>query len=93
MPSCRTPACGSSQAKGDLDGKKVRLARLRGTPGLAEGKVVEAEREVTDSEDKVRARCKVWTRSCESAGLTEAVPRRSGPFHQAGVRHDCLSHD
>ncbi|GAX81957.1 hypothetical protein CEUSTIGMA_g9385.t1 [Chlamydomonas eustigma] len=40
-------------AKGDLDSKKLRLARLRATPGLSEGKVVEAERETMDAEEKV----------------------------------------
>jgi len=42
------------QAKGDLDGKKVKLAKLRGTPGLKDEKIVEAEREVSDADTKVR---------------------------------------
>ncbi len=33
----------------------MRLARLRGTPGLAEAKVNEAEKEVSDAEEKVGA--------------------------------------
>lgn len=45
------------QAKGDLDGKKVRLAKLRGTPGLKEERMTEAEREVVEAEEKVRC-CK-----------------------------------
>lgn len=42
------------QVKGDLDGKKVKLAKLRGTPGLQEARIAEAERDVTEAEDKVR---------------------------------------
>ena len=38
------------------------MARLRGTPGLAEAKVSEAEREVDDAEEKV------WSSMC--GGLT-----------------------
>lgn len=32
----------------------MRLAKLRGTPGLKEDKISEAEREVTEAEQKVR---------------------------------------
>mmetsp|Transcript_21494 Transcript_21494/g.59509 ORF Transcript_21494/g.59509 Transcript_21494/m.59509 type:complete len:451 (+) Transcript_21494:211-1563(+) len=44
-----------TQAKSDLDGRKVKLAKLRGTPGLKEEKITEAEREVEDGEARVRA--------------------------------------
>lgn len=54
------------QAKGDLDGKKVRLAKLRGTPGLKEEKISEAEREVVEAEQKVRKLRGSWV---EGAGL------------------------
>ncbi len=54
-PSCILPhLCDFPQAKGDLDGKKLRLARLRGTPGLPEVKVSEAERETAEAEERVR---------------------------------------
>lgn len=41
-------------AKHDLDTKKVRYAKLRGTPGSASDKLLEAERDVTEAEGRVR---------------------------------------
>ncbi|GFR51023.1 hypothetical protein Agub_g13350 [Astrephomene gubernaculifera] len=43
-----------SQAKSDLDSKKVRLARLRGTPGLKEDKIAETERDVNEADQRLR---------------------------------------
>lgn len=43
-----------SQAKSDLDSKKVRLAKLRGTPGHKEDKVAEAERDVNEADQRLR---------------------------------------
>ncbi|KXZ44879.1 hypothetical protein GPECTOR_61g832 [Gonium pectorale] len=43
-----------SQAKSDLDNKKVRLAKLRGTPGLKEDKIAETEREVNEADQRLR---------------------------------------
>ncbi|KAL6765438.1 subunit of retromer complex [Haematococcus lacustris] len=39
-----------AQAKSELDGRKVRLAKLRGTPGLKEEKISDAERDVAEGE-------------------------------------------
>ncbi|GBF87488.1 sorting nexin [Raphidocelis subcapitata] len=41
-------------AKHDLDSKKVRYAKLRGTPGSPSDKLLEAERDVTEAEARVR---------------------------------------
>ncbi|PNW82491.1 hypothetical protein CHLRE_06g281050v5 [Chlamydomonas reinhardtii] len=43
-----------SQAKSDLDSKKVRLAKLRGTPGLKEDKIAETERDVNEADQRLR---------------------------------------
>lgn len=43
------------QAKSDLDGKKVRLAKLRGTPGLKEEKIAEAERDVNEADQRLQS--------------------------------------
>ncbi len=43
-----------SQAKSDLDSKKVRLAKLRGTPGLKEDKIAETERDVNEADQRQR---------------------------------------
>lgn len=50
-PVCR--GCGACQAKGDFETKKIRLAKLRGTPGLVEAKLSEAERDVNVAEQQV----------------------------------------
>jgi sorting nexin-1/2 len=42
------------QAKGDFETKKIRLAKLRGTPGLKEDKLTEAERDVNVADQQVR---------------------------------------
>lgn len=47
-------------ARGDLEAKKVKLARLRSTPGAGADKAAEAEREVAEAERRVteaRERC------------------------------------
>jgi hypothetical protein len=44
----------TAAAKHDLDAKKVRYAKLRGTPGSASDKLLEAERDVADAEGRVR---------------------------------------
>lgn len=58
MPPYRTsrclPAVCPLQAKSDLDSKKVRLAKLRGTPGHKEDKVAEAERDVNEADQRLR---------------------------------------
>ena len=43
------------QAKSDLDSKKVRLAKLRGTPGLKEDKIAEAERDVNEADQRLQS--------------------------------------
>lgn len=43
------------QAKSDLDSKKVKLAKLRGTPGLKEDKIAEAERDVNEADQRLRS--------------------------------------
>ncbi|PNH00419.1 Sorting nexin 1, partial [Tetrabaena socialis] len=43
-----------SLAKSDLDLKKVRLAKLRGTPGLKEDKIAETERDVNEADQRLR---------------------------------------
>ncbi len=42
-----------AQAKSDLEGRKVKLAKVRGTPGLKEEKISEAEHEVAEAEQRV----------------------------------------
>ncbi|KAF6250693.1 Vps5 C terminal like-domain-containing protein, partial [Scenedesmus sp. NREL 46B-D3] len=42
-------------AKHDVDAKKVRWAKLRGTPGSPQEKLTEAEREVTEAEERLRS--------------------------------------
>lgn len=37
-------------ARGDVDARRMRLAKLRGTPGIREEKVAEAERELNDAQ-------------------------------------------
>lgn len=41
-------------AKAELDARKVRWAKLRGTPGSGPDKLAEAERDISDSEARVR---------------------------------------
>lgn len=41
-------------AKHDLDSKKVKYARLRGTPGSDSAKLLEAERDVAEAEGRVK---------------------------------------
>mmetsp|Transcript_17343 Transcript_17343/g.29662 ORF Transcript_17343/g.29662 Transcript_17343/m.29662 type:complete len:437 (-) Transcript_17343:572-1882(-) len=44
-----------SQAKSELESRKARLAKVRGTPGLKEEKISEAEADVADAEQRVRS--------------------------------------
>eukprot|EP00877_Chromochloris_zofingiensis_P009805 jgi/Chrzof1/5078/Cz15g10280.t1 len=43
-----------SAAKHDLDTKKVRWAKLRGTPGSGSDKLAEAERDINEADQRVR---------------------------------------
>ncbi|KAK9806881.1 hypothetical protein WJX72_006093 [[Myrmecia] bisecta] len=43
------------QARADVDSKRTKLAKLRGTPGIKEEKVGEAERELNEASHKVEA--------------------------------------
>lgn len=45
---------GFQQAKSELDNKRVRLNKLRGTPGIREEKVSEAERECDAADLKLK---------------------------------------
>ncbi|WIA39527.1 hypothetical protein OEZ86_005618 [Tetradesmus obliquus] len=42
-------------AKHEVDAKKVRWAKLRGTPGSPQDKLTEAEREVSEAEERLRS--------------------------------------
>lgn len=46
--------CEPLQAKGELDSKKVRHAKLRATPGAKEESVSAAERDVSEGELRVK---------------------------------------
>lgn len=43
------------QARGEVDARRQRLARLRGTPGIREERVAEAERDLADAQQKAEA--------------------------------------
>ena len=43
------------QARGEVDARRMRLAKLRGTPGIREEKVAEAERDLNDAQHKADA--------------------------------------
>lgn len=40
------------QARGDVDARRTRLAKLRGTPGVREERVAEAERDLSDAQQR-----------------------------------------
>jgi sorting nexin-1/2 len=40
------------QARGDIDSRRQRLAKLRGTPGIREERVSEAERDLRDAQQQ-----------------------------------------
>ncbi|KAL4452515.1 hypothetical protein ABPG75_008177 [Micractinium tetrahymenae] len=43
------------QARSDVDARRQRLAKLRGTPGIREERVAEAERDLADAQQKAEA--------------------------------------
>jgi sorting nexin-1/2 len=43
------------QARMDVDGRRQRLAKLRGTPGIREERVAEAERDLSDMQQRSEA--------------------------------------
>lgn len=43
------------QARGEVDSRRTKLAKLRGTPGIKEEKVAEAERDLNDAQHKADA--------------------------------------
>lgn len=43
------------QARGDVDVRRQRLAKLRGTPGIREERVSEAERDLSDAQQRAEA--------------------------------------
>lgn len=56
-PRLRSPllTLATPQARGDVDAKRARLAKLRGTPGVREERVAEAERDLGDAQQRAEA--------------------------------------
>ncbi len=50
-----TPLYIPLQARSDVDAKRARLAKLRGTPGVREERVAEAERDLGDAQQRAEA--------------------------------------
>jgi hypothetical protein len=95
----QSAADGSRQAQHELDARKVRWARLRGTPGTPPDRLAEAERDTADAERRLRAAYQAsvsvgqaleaelgrWQR--ERAAATAALLRRFAE-EQAGLAAD-----
>ena len=57
------------RARADVDSKRSRLAKLRGTPGIQEIKVVEAERDLSEGQRRAE----------EARNTYESIVKRMGP--------------
>ena len=72
MHACLVPV----QARGEVDARRQRLAKLRGTPGIREERVSEAERELWDAQQRAEVAKEVY--EVGWAGWVVRAPNHAG---------------
>ena len=55
MPCNGRGGVGWLQARSEVDARRMRLAKLRGTPGIREERVSEGERDLSDAQQRAEA--------------------------------------